>query len=149
MTRQMTEQSPPRYPYVAKYRLKDLLGISWENGMQDWPLEVSDSSRLEEFCIGYEAFELSTIEKFALMQLILYSLDESDEIDLWAKGETVPLVDRISTLLCRDFFIHLHTVDYWRLSDETDHEDGFKVTPLLRQVWNECYQPEYSRWLNQ
>jgi hypothetical protein len=140
------DEPPPRYGYAAGERVQELLGVYYDGWMQDWPLEVSDASRLAEFCDAYEHLDLSRIEKFALMQLILFSLDDSQEIDDWLAGEPAPLVSRIRALLRRNFVLHLHTVEYWRMPEETDPENVFKVTHLLREVWDENYRPEYDRW---
>ena len=43
-------------------------------GMQDWPLEVSDPDRLEEFCAFYDQ-NSHPLVKFDTMQLALYSYD--------------------------------------------------------------------------
>jgi hypothetical protein len=142
---------------AARDRLSQLLGLPSHGGMQDWPLEVADASRLVEFCDAYESPYLTETEKFALMQLILFSLDEAEELPNWGYGLTV-MEDtdipptRIRRLLSRDFLLHLHTVNYWRLPDVPDNDPEsdylFGITPLMRQVWEENFKPEYRRWLD-
>ena len=127
--------------------LDSLLSLASEDWMQDWPLEVSDANRLEEFCDLYEfgAEDLDTETRFALMQLILYSLEIAGE-EIFAAME-----QRIERLLCQDFQLHIHTLNYWRMSEEpedADPETIFPPTPLARRVWAECFRPEHQRWLN-
>jgi hypothetical protein len=156
----MSEPAPQRYPTrAAAERLRNLLDILYEDWMQDWPLEISDSKRLAEFCDAYEAEELDTESRFALMQLILYSLDDllrdRNRVgnETTEEGEII-VKQRVERLLRQDFVLHLHTLDYWCLHDEPDPEDEndpeyvFAVTPPLRRIWKECYKPEYDRWLD-
>jgi hypothetical protein len=154
----MTEQGPPRYPYAARERFGVLFGLRSDEWMQDWPLEVSDPSRLKEFVDGYQTMELNEVEKFALMELILFSLEESDQLDEWlygwhSVGDNETLLRQIERLLCRDFLLHLHTVNYWRCADEpeTDPDTGsiFQITPMMRRIWDKYYRPEYARWLDE
>ena len=144
----MTLPVPLRYPgRAAVARIESLLNLGSEDWMQDWPLEVSDASRLEEFCDLYEfgAEELDNDTRLALMQLILYSLEIAGE-ELFAAMER-----RIERLLCRDFAFHIHTINYWRMAEEpedADPEHVFPPTPLARRVWEACFRPEYQGWLN-
>jgi hypothetical protein len=131
---------PPRYPsWEAAERLKSVFGIPHEHDMQDWPLEVSDSTRLQEFCDAYEFEKLNDIEKFALMQLILFSVEDEPKD---------PSQERIKRLLLCDFLLHLHTLNYWRLPEETGPENVFPITSLIREVWEEGYRAEYGIWLD-
>jgi hypothetical protein len=113
--------------------------------MQDWPLEVADSSRVDEFCVAYESQEWEEVEKFALMELILYSIGDLE----WE--QQAGWFERIRPLLTRDFRVHLHTINYWRCSDEltddVDLDQLFPITPLMRQIWDEYFKPEYAQWL--
>jgi hypothetical protein len=153
---------PPRYVnHALAERLNTLVAVAYHDSMQDWPLEVADPALLREFCDAYEdeSILFDRDERFALMKLILYSLDESEELQDWledkgtrgvaaAEPHPVTLPDRVIALLRRDFLLHLHTINYWRLPEETNPEYLFVITPLLRQVWDECYRPEFDRWLD-
>lgn len=57
--------------------LSDRMGLPWFEEMQDWDLMVADSSRITEFLNIYENDGLDNDELFALMQLIVASLDDS------------------------------------------------------------------------
>lgn len=150
------QTSPLRYPSRAvMIRLTKLLHLPpIEDGMQDWPLEVSDPKRLREFCDLYEIGRLDDEMQFTLMQLIVFSLDDTLHEELLEAEERGTLEKRAENLLRHDFPLHLHTINYWRCpEDEADPEplpdNGFAVTPLMRRVWDDCFRPEYSRWLEE
>lgn len=157
MMTEFPDGPPPRYPSrAAEERLRDLLRVPFDGWMQDWPLEASDATRLGEFCDAYdsgdsgdsgELGELGEQERFALMRLILFSLD-----DVAGDERAAALAERVEGLLRRNFLLHLHTLDYWRLPDsDEDGQDGndvFTLTPMARQVWSDCYRHEYGRWLH-
>ncbi len=144
----MIEQPPPRYPTPRTSKiLCDLLDLEYENGMQDWPLEVANAARLGEFCDAYEAGNSDDEVRFVLMELIVFSLDDWLAEGTETASETEPLPERVERLLMRDFPLHLHTVNYWRLDGETDDENVFHATPLMRRVWDARFLPEYNRWL--
>jgi hypothetical protein len=44
--------------------------------MQDWPWEVADAERLDEFLAAYEGGNLSEDERFTLMEVILQSFED-------------------------------------------------------------------------
>jgi hypothetical protein len=141
----MDLQAPPRYETRAAIdRLNRLLNLPYQNGMQDWDIELADPMRVNIFCNLYDTGRLDTEEKFALMRLIVASLD-----DLLSAGEkgNAAIVQRVEPLLRQDFALHLHTIEYWCLQEETDPENVFAVTPLLRRVWQDCFKPEYQQWL--
>jgi hypothetical protein len=98
---------------------------------QDWEVELADSKRIGEFISFYKRTALSLDEKRALMSLIFASYDEllnSNGIDrdkLW---------NEITSLIRfeKEFFGEL--LDYWGLKGETDPENYFKLTPLVRSI---------------
>jgi hypothetical protein len=105
--------------------------------MQDWPLEVADSSRLDEF-LDLLKRAASDDDRFALMELVLYSLDEADP----AKQRGAWGV--IEAMLEREPMLYARAIIYWSAGDETDdgtwkmddlgEDDGFSITPLMRTV---------------
>lgn len=113
---------------------------------QDWFLLVADPSRLAEFCHLYESGILDSGAKFALMMLIVSSLDEALSAASSSSQDT-GLLARIEGFLRQDFVLHLHTIHYWSLLDETDPTNVFPVTPLLRSIWTDCFKLEYQQWL--
>ncbi|RLB49193.1 MAG: hypothetical protein DRJ42_21565 [Deltaproteobacteria bacterium] len=106
-----------------------------EPWMQDWPLLVADPARVEEFIELYEA-STEDEERFALMELVLCSLDEMPDAgkSLWP---------RVEELLVIAGPLHAYPVIEWScVEEETDgswtlegEDDGlFAVTPLARRA---------------
>lgn len=138
-------ERPPRCETrAATNRLSRILDLPCHDLMQDWAIELADAARISTFCELYETESLDTDEKFALMQLIVASLD-----DLLSDGATddEEATQRVMSLLSRDFVLHFYTVEYWSLREETDPTNVFAATPLLRQVWKNGFRPEYAAWI--
>jgi hypothetical protein len=143
------EKRPPQFETRAAIdRLNQLLELPYHYGMQDWAIELADAARIYSFCELYETGNLGEDEKFTLMQLIVASLDDqlSDGAGDGAT-ENTEAVERVVSLLRQDFVLHFYTVMYWSLLEETDSTNGFAATPVLRQVWQECFRPEYASWI--
>jgi hypothetical protein len=139
------DHGPPRYATgEAEDRLSTLLNLRQDPYMQDWDLEVSDPDRLAEFCTVYETSEFDASTKFTLMGLIVASLDGWLQLPDTGEWDVSQQVER---LLRRDFLLHLHTLNRWRLGDEPDPENVFRATPVIRHIWQEWYKQEYGRWL--
>ncbi|OPH61830.1 hypothetical protein BC351_00900 [Paenibacillus ferrarius] len=97
---------------------------------QDWELESADSSRVLEFINFYENQALNENEQFGLMALIISSYD-----DYLAIGNEPDLVwTKIRYNLLKEFLIHKNTILYWAVLDETEIDNCFAVTPLIREV---------------
>ena len=76
---------------ATQARIAALASVAADEWMQDWPLEVADSSRLDEFIDLLKRAE-SDDDRFALMELVLYSLDDADPAkkrDAWPTIETM------------------------------------------------------------
>ncbi len=143
----MNAPAPPRHPTRAAIdQLNRLLDLPYGGWEQDWEIELADPKRVNEFCKLYDTGELDTETKFTLMLLIVASLDDllrEESVD------SATAVQRVEQLLRRDFILNLHTVEYWCQLEETDAENVFAVTPLLRRVWQDCFRPEYQPWLEE
>lgn len=137
----------PIYAGGARRILEARLELGSEPSMQDWPLEVSDPDRLEEFCAFYEQ-ESDPIVRFDTMQLALYSYDQRRPLEadrsIW-----------FERTLRRDFALHGNTVAYWAaLQREADDpelaasEPGFvfRISGLLRRVWEHSLVPIRLDW---
>lgn len=104
---------------------------------QDWEYESADMNRVEEFLDYYLCNDLSSEEKFALMLLMLASLDDMfsmAHIDtkLWEKFEHI---------LYQDYDIHKNTIDYWACGDEPI-EDCYSLTPFMRKFKKQMVTPK-------
>jgi hypothetical protein len=103
--------------------------LNWrhENGMQDWPLEVSHEINISEALATYDSS--SEDEKFVIMEGLLYALDEVEE-----KSDFNKFSLQIGDLLERDFSLHEYTIYYWTLYG-SENVDEFNITPLCREIW--------------
>lgn len=107
--------------------LNKALQLPAQGDEQDWELELANEERLEEFVKSYSHQQLSSELKFALMQLIVSSLD-----DRVAFGGDAGMVWReIAMLLEIDWELHSSTIEYWAANDTLD---GFKVSPFFRDL---------------
>jgi hypothetical protein len=104
--------------------------------MQDWPLEVADRDRLSEF-VEFLSRADADDDRFALMSLVLCSLDEANEEQQRTTWPTVmAILEHNPTLFA-------YEIMYWSCGEERDDgclqlteaiEEQFSITPFLRQV---------------
>ncbi len=66
------------------------------------------------------------------MRLIVASYDQGLE----SGSQSEFLWQHIVVVLETEFPLHKEIVEYWSLPEETDAENVFPVTPLMRKVWN-------------
>jgi hypothetical protein len=103
----------------------------WE---QDWAILVADHSRLDAFLSAYDDHEFDDDDRFAMMEVIVASLDEG------AQGDTdigEPW-RRAAAFLRRDWRLHAATLSYWSQGDDPDPDHQFAITPRIREVWREA-----------
>ena len=138
---------PHNETQAAVDTLQRLLHLWGDEGepQQDWWLLITDPLRVAEFCDLYENGSLDAETKFALMMLIISSLDDALRDGAASPGTGVAA--RIERLLRQEFVLHLHTIHYWALLDEADPDNVFRVTSLLRGVRADCFKREYQSWL--
>ena len=140
------------------------LHLSMNEG-KDWAIEAADAERIHEFCQFYQTDPLSLEEKFALMALLVASLD--DYLNNTLPVECDPNLSlTVEMLLRRDFSLHRATIVQWchfdvvsetgpyPEDDETEWDESwgsspvenaendetgwvFHVTPMARRVWQE------------
>jgi len=101
---------------------------------QDWAILVADRSRLVAFLSAYDDAEFDDDDRFAMMEVIIASLDEgaqcnSDIGEPWR---------RAATFLRRDWRLHAATLSYWARGDDPDPDHQFAITPRMRAVWREA-----------
>jgi len=112
-------------------RLTDRLHLPSDDRMQDWPLEVADPARLEEFVRHYAERDLEGDDRFALMKLIVASFDDADDA---SKEEAWPA---IRDILRVDADLHAYTIYYWSCWDAEEVDDPdqqFRASPYLREI---------------
>jgi hypothetical protein len=119
-------------------RISDLIGINLYGCGQDWDLTCADPERVEEFCDIYECESLSDFDKRELMRLIVASYD--DAICIGMPSEQI--WQRVRRLLEAEFTIHEEIVEYWSLPKESDSNNVFPITLLMREIWSRFNKSE-------
>lgn len=113
--------------------LAERFGLPNDPRMQDWEVEVADFARVAEFLAAYSGPSYSDDDRFALMELIVASLDDGARAghqlgEHWA---------RTRRLLLGNGRLHAQTLSYWARGNDDDPEHQFAITPLIRWVWRE------------
>ena len=114
---------------AARQRLAALLRLPNAPGMQDWEWEVADAERIEEFLSLYEAGGLGEDERFALVEILIQSFEDSSR-DL--PGD--PAWKRLLALLERNLDVHRYSVWHWSAVESAAQEDMWRVSRFLRPL---------------
>ncbi|WP_336954298.1 hypothetical protein [Acinetobacter sp. AS167] len=96
--------------------------------MQDWQYEVADPSRIDEFMHAYLSNELNDDEKFALMETLLQSFEESSKI-LGSDRQWMTILQ----ILQDNLDIHATTICYWACGNSA-YNLCWRITPYLRKI---------------
>jgi hypothetical protein len=119
-----------RWPTAAAVdSLARRFGLTNDPMMQDWPWEVADADRIDEFLAVYESGELSDDARFTLMEIILQSFE-----DLGRTRDFDARWARTLDLLERSIDLHAHSVWYWSALDTDDVNEQWLVTPFVRRI---------------
>jgi hypothetical protein len=122
----------PQLPNISgavARELANILGVAHESWMQDWPIEVADPNRLDDFITHYEE-ESREDFRLATMTLVFASLDEA-----FSQGQPdTHALGRIDALLHRDSDILRPLVLYWSCPDADSTDEMYPLTPWLRQL---------------
>jgi hypothetical protein len=148
----------PRYARGADNILEAELKLGSASWMQDWPLEVSDRRRVEEFCAFYDR-AINPVVKFDTMQLALFSYDDGLRYSQYSEGQRTQLDEARATwfdrTLRRDFALHGNTIADWATLDRdredpefslTDPEFVFAISGQLRRIWEDSLIPIDIHW---
>lgn len=127
---------PPNPPdrfgtHEAEIRLNSILGFEHDPFEQDWKIERSDGTRLNDFVDIYTSHELTEDEQFMLMGLIVASAH--DALDF--HGLTSKEWQVVHDLLLANTQLHASTIYYWCCADAKCADECFTLTPLMRRVW--------------
>ena len=131
----MTHGSAPPFRFVttpARERLAALLRLPNDPSMQDWEWVVADPERIEEFLSVYEEALLDDDERFALMEILIQSFEDSAR-DLAAD----PAWKRLLALLERNLDVHRYSVWYWYsvgVEAAAGGYEAWRVSPFLRPL---------------
>lgn len=104
------------------------LGHTPSGSEQDWELELSDPTRIDEYITLYNQGNLTISERRALIALLLSALDAIFEIALPPEQ----VLDETRKIICRDHSIYADILEDW-VADELD---DFDVSPYLRSIMN-------------
>ncbi|MEI8256685.1 MAG: hypothetical protein WCJ30_13505, partial [Deltaproteobacteria bacterium] len=121
--------SPSAMAYV-----NDHLGLI-DRGSQNWEIVLADAALVEPCCDLYERENLDTETRFAVMALLVASMNER------ARRRDKAGWVRVRRLLTRDFAIHGHTVRYWSVLDATTPVEQQAISSRMRSVWRRSLVP--------
>lgn len=102
-----------RFPTSAAItRLAEHFGLPYDPTMQDWPWEVADPTRLDEFLQAYADGDFTEDERFVLMEMILQCCEDLDD-----RLPSDPRWGRVLALLETHLELHASSVYYWADGD--------------------------------
>ena len=113
--------------------LAEELNLPYEEWMQDYPREVINHCEIDKYIDHYITL-IDEDKKFVLMEGIIQATEEQETEELFTE-----YWHKIKPLLEKDFAVHEYTIYYWSCLDDEDI-DCWKITPLIRQLWNEKYE---------
>ncbi len=108
-------------------RMADVVHEEW---MQDWPVEVSDPERLDEFVGLLVANKTDGELAYWLLNLVLESAGGRDDLRERAESLTEVLVE---VLEAAEAPAIAGVLEYWACSGE-DPDEWFPVTPCVREA---------------
>jgi hypothetical protein len=101
------------------------VGVACEPWMRDWPLEVRDADRIEEFLSHYGR-EPNPEHRIAIAALIVASLDDAFALEPPSKE----LLDRAGPVLKN----YPEMLEYWSCPDAHTDDEMFHITPWIRRL---------------
>jgi hypothetical protein len=133
---ELDSQIPTKYERFIHHsvaeRVASRLGIGYASWMQDWPLEVGDFKRVSEFVERYRSEAWDPDERFALMQVILYSFEERSDTDQIRRH---PAWEQTCDILISETDLHAYSVlDLGGVYDPESAEDC-AIAPLLQDLY--------------
>ncbi|WP_410875115.1 hypothetical protein [Nocardia sp. A7] len=119
-------------------RVAQLANIAHKDWMQDWPIEVSDPARLDEFVCLLLANKADWELSFWLLDLVL----ESAEDDLVIPPTRDDLPERTEQLVDALVAVWAATqapgiaqrLEYWACMEASAPDEMFFVSPLVREA---------------
>ena len=93
--------------------------------MEDFDLVFAAASSVDAYCDQFEALDLTPLERFHFMQLIVASLDLAlrDRVPLARANE-----QRVERLLLNDIASYKYIIDYWA------HCREFRTQPMMNRL---------------
>jgi hypothetical protein len=122
---------PERYWTAASIEtLAEMFELPNSPQMQDWPYEVANPDRVEEFTSVLLGPPISSDVQFTLLDMVFQSVEESD-INL----SSSEIGDKLSRHITRNIELHAYQVWYWAAFD-IDVANAFRISPFCRELWN-------------
>lgn len=107
------------------------MGLPYHDDMQDWPWEVADSERIEDYIQLYD--RAADAGRIVIMEMLLQAATEQSNFKklrlAWGK---------IEVLLTQNAHLHASTAQYWCLRDRDEQafkRSCFRVSPYIRAWW--------------
>jgi hypothetical protein len=128
-----------RHPTAAAIaKLNGLLKIDESSYGQDWEIEASDPTRIDEYLRVYRESLDNDDERYTLMALVLGGFEEYHTL-----GTPDPEIwNRIESVLVDDISIHHDLIAYYQCVDSSDEDDCFPITYLMRSISLDTNQSE-------
>ncbi len=125
-------QPKPRYgTNKAINALSKTLDIPFKDFMQDWSYTEGNPEHIEQYITHYKLIA-DEDEQFVLMELIIQATEDQKRENLFEKYSKT-----IKPILENNFKLHEYTIYYWACFDNENLEEAFKITPLMRKLWQE------------
>jgi hypothetical protein len=102
-----------------------IMKIACESWMQDWPIEVADGNRLEEF-LEYCERENRPEHGAIMAEILLASLDDA----FLRRQPDGFILERAAKIFAKNPKL----LEYWRRPDAASEEEMFAVTPWVRSL---------------
>ncbi|MBJ2173062.1 hypothetical protein JBL43_02355 [Aureibaculum sp. A20] len=106
----------------TRKKLAEKLNLEFDENMQDWEWEISDSNRIAEFITEYDNRNSSQAEKETLMEIILDSLNDMKKTDSVFEKHLNSVLLRLK----KNSEIHKGTIKYWK-------NGKFDISELLKK----------------
>jgi hypothetical protein len=106
------------------------LNVSFEDWMQDWPIEAVKASDIDIYINQYESCR-NDDEKFVLMEAIIQAIEEQP-----SKDQLEKYWELVKPILIGDLKIHEYTIYYWSRFDATEGTERWKISERMREIWD-------------
>ena len=126
----------PKMRFVTQKAIEELtrnLNLEFDlEDYQDWEFIVGKSADIAKY-IEYYISEIDDDNKFALMEIIIQATEEQE-----VENDFIKYSEIVQRLLSENFQLHEHSIFYWSCFDINNLEDCWRITPIMRSLWNEC-----------
>lgn len=126
----------PKLRFVTQKAIEELtrnLNLEFDlEDYQDWEFIVGKSADIAKY-IEYYISVIDDDNKFALMEIIIQATEEQE-----VENDFIKYSEIVQRLLSENFQLHEHSIFYWSCFDINNLEDCWRITPIMRSLWNKC-----------